>query len=313
MHENNSLSGTIFTTGLAACGLLMLLFLEPIRLGFLETATRFDDEGVISRPDWLYRPLYTMAGMLLFHAGLRFVFERQAGQSLEKWVIAGAGRRRIRYPVLAATFIGLPALFLAFAYAVTHPPFWSAYYQEDRFFENATAVLLLAGGVLAIFGAAGLLRSSLPWSRAGALAVALLGSAFVFLGLEEMSYGQRLFGWSTPEAMQEDNLQGETNLHNYWTHEIQADVIWLAAVLMLTALSAAAVLRRLWRHPWGAFLPDQAFLPYGAALLLLASHPGFHEVLEQAAALFAVLYGFQLAAMASRPHPTVRESARGLP
>lgn len=47
--------------------------------------------------------------------------------------------------------------------------------------------------------------------------------AFYFLGLsafylfcagEEISWGQRIFGWETPESYAEINMQDETNLHN---------------------------------------------------------------------------------------------------
>ena len=36
-----------------------------------------------------------------------------------------------------------------------------------------------------------------------------------FIGFgEEISWGQRIFGWETPQFMKEINLQGETNFHN---------------------------------------------------------------------------------------------------
>ena len=47
----------------------------------------------------------------------------------------------------------------------------------------------------------------------------LLGfAALAFLvAMEEVSWGQTLFSWSTPEALQELNIQSETNLHNLRT------------------------------------------------------------------------------------------------
>jgi hypothetical protein len=38
--------------------------------------------------------------------------------------------------------------------------------------------------------------------------------AALFVALEEISYGQHLFGWRSPEYFREHNLQGEVNLHN---------------------------------------------------------------------------------------------------
>lgn len=50
-----------------------------------------------------------------------------------------------------------------------------------------------------------------PW-LAGWILLGTLGS--LYIGLEEISYGQHLFKWETPEYWQNVNDQGETNLHN---------------------------------------------------------------------------------------------------
>ena len=42
----------------------------------------------------------------------------------------------------------------------------------------------------------------------------LLGLLFFVLVGEEISWGQRIFGFATPEGMEEKNIQGEFNLHN---------------------------------------------------------------------------------------------------
>ncbi|MFJ6375349.1 hypothetical protein ACIQH9_06435 [Pseudarthrobacter oxydans] len=54
--------------------------------------------------------------------------------------------------------------------------------------------------------------------RAGRLGIALLYGVVTlgvwFLTGEEISWGQRIFGWDTPEDLDAVNRQGETNLHN---------------------------------------------------------------------------------------------------
>jgi len=42
----------------------------------------------------------------------------------------------------------------------------------------------------------------------------LLALFFLVCAGEELSWGQRLFGWQTPEILLEKNMQQETNLHN---------------------------------------------------------------------------------------------------
>ena len=43
---------------------------------------------------------------------------------------------------------------------------------------------------------------------------AMLALATFFVAGEEISWGQRVFGWGTPEALDAINHQGETNVHN---------------------------------------------------------------------------------------------------
>ena len=44
----------------------------------------------------------------------------------------------------------------------------------------------------------------------------LLSFLFFICFGEEISWGQRIFGWETPQALREINAQNETNLHNLW-------------------------------------------------------------------------------------------------
>jgi hypothetical protein len=68
---------------------------------------------------------------------------------------------------------------------------------------------------------------------------AALGALFI-LG-EEISWGQRLFGWATPDALDEVNAQGETNLHNI------RGVLAILNMVMLGIAAAAAALPMAWR------------------------------------------------------------------
>lgn len=87
---------------------------------------------------------------------------------------------------------------------------------EDGPVEWAGALGLLAGG--ALFAAAGVIAlrrgPASGKTRLGALVLLGLGLVLLMLGGEEISWGQRLFGWGTPEAFTSANAQDETNLHN---------------------------------------------------------------------------------------------------
>ncbi len=87
-----------------------------------------------------------------------------------------------------------------------------------RWFDTELGVVELATPLASALGfAAGMAalrhRERLPslWLQAW---VALVTLACVYLTGEELSWGQHLFGWTTPESLMTLNDQGETNVHN---------------------------------------------------------------------------------------------------
>jgi hypothetical protein len=101
--------------------------------------------------------------------------------------------------------------FYFLSWAVATPFFLRFVASETGIVELGTAAFFFAASYLAgrlVVTA----RTSLPplyrWLYA------LFAIAALFVGLEEISYGQHLFGWRSPEYFREHNLQGEVNLHN---------------------------------------------------------------------------------------------------
>jgi hypothetical protein len=88
-----------------------------------------------------------------------------------------------------------------------------AYVGEDGFVEMFGVGCLLLGAAMAFAGWLRL-RRAVPGSRVKQLTY--LGLAlFLFLAAgEELSWGQRLLGFGTPDAIRDVNAQGETTLHN---------------------------------------------------------------------------------------------------
>ena len=83
--------------------------------------------------------------------------------------------------------------------------------SEDGLVENATViicVLAVIGGVL-VFRR----RHLLPHRLLGVW-IALVGLGTFYFGGEEISWGQHLGHWGTPEPLAAINDQGETNIHN---------------------------------------------------------------------------------------------------
>lgn len=127
----------------------------------------------------------------------------------------------------------------------------------------------------------------------------------IFLIGEEISWGQRIFGWSTTGVFAEINGQDETNLHNI----VGVDAVFKWVQLLVGAYGfLALVVGRLqiparWRRLLAAIIPPVSLLPYFSLLFFwklyrnLVHIPGwefrlaeFNEVLELIFALGILLF-----------------------
>ncbi len=92
-----------------------------------------------------------------------------------------------------------------------HPRLLGTLNREDGPVEWATVTVLLFLAWILLRDLPKLGRVLPGWQKAGGWLLFVL--ALLAAG-EEISWGQRIFGWETGERMQELNLQSETNLHN---------------------------------------------------------------------------------------------------
>jgi hypothetical protein len=83
--------------------------------------------------------------------------------------------------------------------------------REDGPLENLEALFFFAGGILSWLAARRFRRFG---SRGRAVFFGLLGAAMVLAGLEEISWGQRIFHLRSTGFFDAHNTQDETNLHN---------------------------------------------------------------------------------------------------
>ena len=98
--------------------------------------------------------------------------------------------------------------------------------RENSIIELVTAGLMLAGGV---FGLATAWRACkrkehvLAWGF-----LSLFSAGMLFVGMEEIAWGQKLFAYQTPAALENLNQQNEMTLHNLpWLHG-HSDMMWSA-------------------------------------------------------------------------------------
>ena len=105
----------------------------------------------------------------------------------------------------------LAVLLLPFVWVAVFDEFRSLK-REDGIIENLTVVFLLVAIGFCVNAMLKLKRLAVTKSLRIWLALLILGS--LYFALEELSYGQHMFGWETGETWSELNDQEETNLHN---------------------------------------------------------------------------------------------------
>ena len=227
---------------LAAAGLGGFTLYESLALGWpvaREAPALFDAYH-------LARTAFAMAVSGLLVAAI--VAARAPGCALE--------RSRLGGPSLLAAFLVMAGALAAAGLLAASPSAFHALASEDSALEWASALLLLvASGLFARRFARDLARKQ----PASALALAgLLAAIFFVLGMEEISWLQRVVGFGTPAQLAELNWQAEFNFHN-----IQTDLtelvyyagagLFLGVLPLLRGVAAPGIAG----HPLAAFVPDR--------------------------------------------------------
>jgi len=132
----------------------------------------------------------------------------------KKTVAAMKAPDRTKHPEYLASAVIAAGLFVLTLWQLFEPDSMGWWAEEDGPFEYATAVVY--GVSTVIFGIMAK-RGDFPLNSARHLgrAILVIGAlgCFFIMG-EEISWGQRLIGFETPEAWADINYQDETTLHN---------------------------------------------------------------------------------------------------
>ena len=175
-------------------------------------------------------------------------------------------------------------------------------YEEDYFFEYLTTIVLVVSAVLIGISIMPLYRqlNINNKQKYPLFLLALIAFSFFFIGMEEISWGQRIIGWDTPELVAEYNYQDETNLHNLinlWSGPIYMSLIWIVFVIMLVSIwmkfqDSKSVISKF-------VLPDPSLI--GLTIVILISGINIlGELTEELIALFAWFYSLRIYKVVSR-------------
>lgn len=152
-----------------------------------------------------------------------------------------------------------------------NPDLYYQHVQEDQPLEWVTFWAFIVAAVF--FGRAALLdrrAERWPWFLAG------LAAFCAVVALEEISWGQRLFGYETPRYFLENNYQKELNLHNVMSTWIRK--LAVALILGGYGLVLPLVRRLRWTLPLFAKLgldaPPNGLVPaFGVLLVVYVAYP----------------------------------------
>lgn len=127
------------------------------------------------------------------------------------------GKRYNHYRAFVVTSLyGLPALSLMIvALFFLKPRLADSLAREDYIIESLTALAAIAGGL--ILGGIGIYFAHKNAPERAVFAF-IAAAAFVVIGMEEISWGQRIFAIESSRFFLENNMQKEINLHNLDTN-----------------------------------------------------------------------------------------------
>jgi hypothetical protein len=106
-----------------------------------------------------------------------------------------------------------------------HVKIWS---REDGLGQQLTAFLFILAGILAFVAVR---QEGSKWHK---FWLGLLSVGFLVCAGEEISWGQRIFDFSTPEQISTINVQNEVNIHNMFGYA--ADHLFIALVFFYGAI-----------------------------------------------------------------------------
>ncbi|MCG2461187.1 hypothetical protein K8352_10545 [Flavobacteriaceae bacterium F89] len=159
---------------------------------------------------------------------------------------------------------------------------------EDGLFENATAVFFILAFV---FFLAIAVKSSIKNNHTRFVVILLALFSF-FVGMEEISWGQRLFNIETPEYLQERNYQEELTVHNLISARYYTYLYFVISVCFLIFFAFSNSKYKSFLGVKKEYLPSKKFL--GIALLLPLIAFADREYFEFVLSFIFFIYAFQL-------------------
>lgn len=176
------------------------------------------------------------------------------------------------------------------------------YLGEDGVFEMATALFAFLAGAIMLY----VCFRQTRWRAR--LLMCTVGISFLLFAMEEISWGQRIVGWNTPDWLNQINNQGETTIHNLASHsllnQLQATFLLIcAATLFLLGRYSQELVGRFDLNDVAHLLPDSGLSILAWVLLFCVPYTLINggELSEEIIAVFGLAYAInQLATLGAK-------------
>jgi len=319
---NNRLLWPAVYTSIVWLGAIVLAFKPDLLLHFLDEFTTRNYQGLLNdRHDfYLDIALIWLVGLVLLFLDARC--RDKTAKGLLRWL--GTVRRvpearldRVaRIGTWVAGLVVAPALSVAYiAHLATSaaPSGW--FFGEDGLLEYAQVFGFVCGAVLlgrAAYRANG--RKESP--RWHVYFLTVLAAATMVVAMEEISWGQRILGIQTPDALSQVNMQHELNFHNIFnTHLANLNLLFASVTFAVVSFSCWCDIVG-YRGRYHAVLdlvrPNGSLILLCAIILIPSNHLRMNELIEFLAAMVVVLYAIDVCARNSNLRIDTPPSGRPL-
>jgi len=256
-----------------------LLLDQHSYLNFLQRI--FLPDGHIKNPNILiFKIQVVFIALFIFWM---IITRRSVAKSVVKSFVESSRIDKLAYLVILTLFVCYHAILLIPIFSILKP-----LYAEDNFFESLTVVCALASSVL-------LLMSINNKEGRGAKSIKIILAILFFLfGMEEINWGQRLFGWETPVAWKKLNYQNETNIHNLFPLVIfYITFNLLLGVLLINSIKLRIKITRFFKtEKYVHLIPYRESICYGVVFFILCFQSFFYsnELTEVIFSIFGLTY-----------------------
>lgn len=125
------------------------------------------------------------------------------------------------------------------------------------------------------------------------LLLTVISGIFLLIFGEEISWGQRIFGWDSFGIFKEFNVQNETNLHNFFNSSFSYIYPFVGMSLFIVLFYKWFSQQKRETYIINLFFPHPSLF-FLVFILACSSFSGHSEIFEELLAIFVLLYSFRI-------------------